>query len=87
MDYSSLTDLEILTAAEHHNIELLTPTQRFNCIRKIKKKRERLAIAEETHFSLKEWLENLISIKFLIKFLKKLKRNKKKGKFSRSFKH
>jgi hypothetical protein len=54
----------------------LTPTQRFNCIRKLKTKNERLAIAEETHFSLKKWLKNLISIKFLLKFLK-LKRNKK----------
>jgi hypothetical protein len=76
MDYSALTDLEILTDLEHHNIALLTPTQRFNCIRKLKTKNERLAIAEETHFSLKKWLKNLISIKFLLKFLK-LKRNKK----------
>ena len=70
MDYSTLTDLEILAAAEHHNIELLTPTQRFNCIRKIKKKEERLAITEETHFSPKEWLGNLKSITFFNKIFK-----------------
>ena len=36
MEYTALTDLEILTRLDRCEVPLLTPTQRFNCIRKIK---------------------------------------------------
>jgi hypothetical protein len=36
MEYTDLTDLEILTRLDRCEVQLLTPTQRFNCIRKIK---------------------------------------------------
>lgn len=38
MDYTGLTDLQILAAAERHEIPLLTPQQRYNCIKKIKRR-------------------------------------------------
>jgi hypothetical protein len=68
MDFSSLTDLEILTAAERHDIELLSPTQRFNCIRKIKRIQERSVVVENVNRRL-EWFERFKSKYFKIDIL------------------
>jgi hypothetical protein len=38
MEYTALTDLEILTRADRCKIPLMTTQERYNCIRKIKRR-------------------------------------------------
>ena len=69
MDYSDMTNLQLLTEVEKHDINLLTPKERYNYVKRIetvkrnreanngKKARETFAKLEQSVHFLIKWFE------------------------------
>jgi len=71
MDYANLTDLEILAAAETHNLPLLTKLERHNYIKTMKSRTEKCKRNETIRIDRKwfQWLQWFQSKKFFLIFL------------------